>query len=68
MSMDPAIQLSGVEGVRAAFLEKALELGQVELGQIVGGGWHLSLAFSAGCEHRIVAFPFQVATAKARVL
>ena len=68
MAMDPAIQLSGVEGVVAAFLEETLELGQVELGQVGGGGSHLSLAFSRRCEHQIVAFPFQVATAKARVL
>jgi hypothetical protein len=66
--MNPAIELSGVEGVVAAFLQKVLELGQVELYEVWRRGGHLSLAFSAGCEHQIVAFPFQVATVKARVL
>jgi hypothetical protein len=45
-----------VEGVVAALLEKPLDLWHVELDQIEAGGSHLSLAFSRGCEHQIVAW------------
>ena len=52
--MDPAIHLSCVEGVVAAFLQKTLELRKIELNQIAAGESHLSLAFSRRCELPIV--------------